>query len=103
MNHDYFKLHISVLSKLHVCMVLSWIILLFGCQNTGEKEIVIISTNDIHGSIEQFPKLGHFRGTNKGKTSKRDSSGCRGSIHGEPVRGPCKRKGTTCYLINEST
>lgn len=82
-------------------MVLSWIILLFGCQNTGEKEIVIISTNDIHGSIEQFPKLGHFRGTNKGKTSKRDSSGCRGSIHGEPVRGPCKRKGTTCYLINE--
>ena len=41
-------------------MVLSWIILLFGCQNTGEKEIVIISTNDIHGSIEQFPKLATF-------------------------------------------
>ena len=60
MNHDYFKLHIFVLSKLHVCMVLSWIILLFGCQNTGEKEIVIISTNDIHGSIEQFPKLATF-------------------------------------------
>ena len=32
------------------------LLLLAGCK-TGEKEIVIISTNDIHGHIDQFPRL----------------------------------------------
>ncbi len=53
-------LYISGFSKLQVYMILLWIIFLSGCQNTGEKEIVIISTNDIHGKIEQFPKLATF-------------------------------------------
>ena len=53
-------LPLSVFSKLQMYMTLLWIIFLSGCQNTEEKEIVIISTNDIHGSIEQFPKLATF-------------------------------------------
>jgi len=53
-------LPLSVFSKLQMYMTLLWIMFLSGCQNTEEKEIVIISTNDIHGRIEQFPKLATF-------------------------------------------
>ena len=53
-------LPLSVFSKLQMYMTLLWIMFLSGCQNTEEKEIVIISTNDIHGRIEQFSKLATF-------------------------------------------
>ncbi len=53
MNHDYFK-------HIFLYIIPLWIILISGCKNIGEKEIVIISTNDIHGRIEQFPKLATF-------------------------------------------
>lgn len=55
-----FTLHIPMFSKLQVYTILLWVMFLFGCQNTEEKEIVIISTNDIHGEIEQFSKLATF-------------------------------------------
>ena len=53
MNHDYFK-------HIFLYIIPLWIILISGCKSIGEKEIVIISTNDIHGRIEQFPKLATF-------------------------------------------
>ena len=53
MNHDYFK-------HTFLYIIPLWIILISGCNHIGEKEIVIISTNDIHGRIEQFPKLATF-------------------------------------------
>ena len=53
MNHDYFK-------HIFLYIIPLWIILISGCKNIGEKEIVLISTNDIHGRIEQFPKLATF-------------------------------------------
>ena len=47
--------------KLHIYSIVLLVILLSGCHGkTDEKEIVIISTNDIHGQIQQFPKLATF-------------------------------------------
>lgn len=40
-------------------ILLYTLLILAGC-GTDEKEIVIISTNDMHGRIEQFPKLATF-------------------------------------------
>ncbi|WP_026207609.1 bifunctional metallophosphatase/5'-nucleotidase [Butyricimonas synergistica] len=40
-------------------ILLFFLLLLAGCKPT-EKEIVIISTNDIHGHIDQFPQLATF-------------------------------------------
>lgn len=44
-----------------VSLILLFLFLLSGCHGkTDEKEIVIISTNDVHGQIQQFPKLATF-------------------------------------------
>ena len=56
------------------------------------KEIVIISTNDIHGRIEQFPKLATFVKRIKEEQPECDSGRCRRSIHWQPICGPCEKK-----------
>lgn len=49
------------LRHFHANLILLFILFLPGCQGKiEEKEIVIISTNDIHGQIQQFPKLATF-------------------------------------------
>ncbi len=53
MNHGYFK-------RSFLYIILLWVIFLSGCQDTGKKEIVIISTNDVHAQIDQLPKLATF-------------------------------------------
>ncbi len=62
--------------KLHIYSIVLLVILLSGCHGkTDEKEIVIISTNDIHGQIQPIPETGNIRESSESETSERDSGG----------------------------
>ena len=85
--------------KLHIYSIVLLVILLSGCHGkTDEKEIVIISTNDIHGQFRELlnlsvnvdrdhiherhsrtdsaiPETGNIRESSESETSERDSGG----------------------------
>ena len=62
MRYIFFNKRVMYFSShFQISLVLLFFFLLSGCHGkTDEKEIVIISTNDIHGQIQQFPKLATF-------------------------------------------
>ena len=62
MKHERANKRVNFYSGIRYRYILLYILLLLvGCRTkTAEKEIVIISTNDIHGHIDQFPKLATF-------------------------------------------
>ena len=62
MKHEWANKWVNFYSGIRYRYILLYILLLLvGCRTkTAEKEIVIISTNDIHGYIDRFPKLATF-------------------------------------------
>lgn len=60
MNVNDFKSFVGGLFRWYMGVLLVLLMFFYGCRNEEMLEIAIVSTNDIHGNIEQFPKLATF-------------------------------------------